>query len=87
MGGDHRWSGTVADRILRARLRLADGSELRTISDALGWIERHFGATTMFDELDTALDLLATAADTGKRGDIKMATDHLVIVLRQARMM
>ena len=77
----------MPDRLLRARLTLADGSELRTISDALGWIERHFEPTTKCEALDVALNFLVTAADTGKRGDIKMATDHLIIILRQVRMM
>ena len=76
----------MPDRLLRARLTLADGRELRTISDAIGWIEGNFEPKTKCDKLDVALDFLARAADTGKRGDIKIATDHLVIILRHARL-
>jgi hypothetical protein len=76
----------MPDRLLRARIRLADGQELRTINDALVLIKQRFDPATKCDALDEALVLLAMAADTGKRTDIKMATDQLLVVLRDARM-
>jgi hypothetical protein len=76
----------MPDRLLRARIKLTDGQELRTINDALALIKKRFDPATSIDGLDEALGLLAMAADTGKRPDIKAATDQLLVVLRDARL-
>jgi hypothetical protein len=78
----------MSDRLLRRRISLADGTELRTTRDAHALIVERFAAGAECRiALDHALVLLRQAAASGKRADIKAATDQLVLVLRQARMM
>lgn len=71
----------MPDRKLARIVKLEDGAELPTISDAAAAIDRYYPPSLRWDPLDHAKRLLTTAATSGKRADIKAATDQLALVL------
>jgi hypothetical protein len=73
----------MPDRLLQRRIMLADGKELKTVSEALALIEERFKDTGCA-ALDRVRALVVAATATGKRADIKMATEEIRSVLRQA---
>jgi hypothetical protein len=75
----------MPDRLLRRRITLSDGRELRTVSDALSVIETISDAEC--PTLQAATEQLFTAADTGRRADIRDATDQLETVLKAQRLL
>jgi hypothetical protein len=76
----------MPDRLLQRRILLADGYEIRTVNEALSLIDQRFNGTQC-DVLDRTRALLSAASSTGKRRDIKAATDETASVLRQAQML
>jgi len=77
----------MPDRLLRRRIILADGTELRTVNHASEFIAERFDLSIEPAALDHALVLLGRANATGRRGDNKAATDQLELVLRYQRLL
>jgi hypothetical protein len=73
------------DRKLSHPIKLADGSRLVTLHDAANLFAAKFGTIRRWAALEHCIELLMVAATTGKRDDIKAATDQLVLVLRGHR--
>jgi len=76
----------MPDRLLQRRIVVADGYEIRTVNEALSLIEQRFNGKKC-DALERTRTLLRAAASTGKRGDIKAATDQMLSVLHEAQML
>jgi len=76
----------MTDRILQRRILLADGREIRTVNEALSLIEQRFNGTKC-DTLDRVRVLLTAARATGRRQDVKAATDETASVLSQAELL
>lgn len=71
----------MPDRKLARIIALEDGTTLRTIDDAAKAIEKRYPPSLQWAPLQYAQQLLITAANTGKRADIKAATDQLAMLL------
>jgi len=69
---------SMSEHILSRRINLIDGRELRTTRDAIQLIEN--GPHSII--ADDALALLRRAAETGRREDIRAATNALMRTLR-----
>ena len=76
----------MPDRILRRRFLLADGSEIRTTNEALLLIDQRLG-DVRGELIERTRALLATAAQTGRRADIKAAGEAMASVLCESEML
>ena len=70
------------DRRLTRPIKLADGTWLKTIKDAADYFAKQFSTLTAWGPLETAVEMLITAGESGKRDDIEAATEQVEIVLR-----
>jgi hypothetical protein len=70
------------DRKLSRPLALKDGTRVVTLRDAGRAIVIHFEGATRNDPLEFTIAALNKAAQTGKRADIKAATDSIARSLR-----
>jgi hypothetical protein len=71
------------NRPLARDLVLTNGRVLRTLHDARDvFASGAFAGVKHSPPLEHAIDLLIDAADSGKPGDIKAATDQVAIALR-----
>ena len=66
---------------------LADGAEIRTTNEALLLIDQRFADAVPTELLKRTRALLATAALTGRRADIKAASEAMASVLCQTDML
>ena len=71
----------MRDRLLRRRITLGDGTELRTVGEALAVIAAKFGTERAVLE-----PILLRALQTGKRADVGEATLLVENTLRDARL-
>jgi hypothetical protein len=71
----------LRDRLLSRRVTLGDGSELRTVGEALALIAAKFSAERAVLE-----PILLRALQTGKRADVGEATLLVENTLRDARL-
>ena len=75
-------------RKLARPLTLRDSKKLITLRDAANVLLYVFGSeTTRSGALDHASRLLLTAAESGKRADIKAATEQIERVLRARQLL
>jgi hypothetical protein len=72
----------VPDRLLRRRITLGDGTELRTLGEARALIAVRLGAERAMIE-----PILLRALQTGNRADVGEATNLVESALRDARLM
>lgn len=83
------------DRKLARALDLADGTRLRTLREAADWLIEHYDRPVTDNPnnkrdlgimtVTHARDLLITAAASGRREDIALATDQVERVLMRRR--
>lgn len=71
----------MPDRKLSRPITLDDGTTLRTIAEAAAAIEARYPPSLQWKPLQHAIELLQTAAGSGKAADIAAATDQLAMVL------
>jgi len=71
----------MPDRLLRRRITLGDGTELRTVGEARAFIAVRLG--TGREILDP---VLLRALETGKRADVGEATRLIESALREAQL-
>ena len=74
------------DRRLTRPIKLADGTWLKTIKDAADYFAKEFASVTAWGPLETAVEMLITAGESGKRDDVEAATEQVEIVLRERRL-
>ena len=76
-------------RNLTRTITLRDGSKLDTLRDAANVLLYVFGSgnTRSSALAHASRRLLLTAAESGKRSDIKAATDQIEVVLRAQRLL
>ena len=72
----------MPDRLLRRRITLGDGTELRTIGEARALIAVKLGS-----ERETLETILLRALETGNRADVGEATNLVESALRDAQLM
>ena len=72
----------MRDRLLRRRITLGDGTELRTVGEARALIAVKLGTDKQMLE-----PVLLRALETGKRADVGEATNLIESALREARLM
>ena len=71
----------MPDRLLRRRITLGDGTELRTVGEARELIAAKFSMERAVLE-----PILLRAIETGKRADVGEATRLIESTLREARL-
>ena len=71
----------MPDRLLRRRITLGDGTELRTVGEARALIAARLGT-----ERELLEPILLRALETGKRADVREATNLVESALRDARL-
>ena len=72
----------MQDRLLRRRLTLGDGTELRTVGEARALLAAKLGTKRVVLE-----PILLRAIQTGKRADVGEATRLVESILREARLL
>ena len=75
------------DRKLSRPIALSDGRTLATLRSAAECLIATFDGISHWPALEHARDLLMIAAETGRRKDVAAATNHVVIVLSQRRLL
>jgi hypothetical protein len=75
------------DRKLSRPIALTDGRKLRTLHCAAECLIATFDGISHWPALEHARDLLMTAAETGKRKDVAAATDQVMILLGQRKLL
>ena len=74
-------------RDLARRIKLIDGTELRTLNDVAEFFCEHFEPGRKWPTLKEAGKLLLKAARSGKAAKIEAATDQIEDVLRMRRLL